>query len=74
MTEDKLITEEKKDFLRDINNLKYEIDELEKLIDNVKFDNINEINRLHGQIDVIYIITNDLISYAYIKIYGDYEK
>ena len=75
MNEDKLIKEEKKDFLRDIDNLKYELDELESLIDNIKFNDINELNRMHGQIDAIYNIINDLISFCYEREYmGDDEK
>ena len=67
-----LIYSEKRNFLRDINNLKYEIDELKQLMDKVKFYNIDEIKELTGQIDAIHILIENLISFAYEREYlGD---
>ena len=69
-----LIYSEKRNFLRDINNLKYEINELERLMNKVKFYNTDEIKELLGQINAIHILIENLISFAYERKYLGDEK
>jgi hypothetical protein len=61
----------KNDFLNEIDNLKYEIDELRGLAENINFIDINEIWEFLGKVDAIHILLNDLISFCYEREYLD---
>ena len=70
-----LMYSEKRNLLREINNLKYEIDELKQLMNKVKFYNTNEIKELLGQIEAIHVLIENLISFAFEREYlGADEK
>jgi hypothetical protein len=68
-----ILNSEKGKFLKNIDNLKYKIDELEKLMSKIKFYNIDEIRELSGEIYAINIIIESLISFTYIKAFIDDE-
>jgi len=70
-----ILSSEKGNLLKNINNLKYKIDDLEKFMSKVKFHNIDQIRELSGEIYAINILIETLISFAILNEYlGDDEK
>ena len=70
-----ILGSEKGNLLKNINNLKYKIDDLEKFMSKVKFHNIDQIRELSGEIYAINILIETLIGFAILNEYlGDDEK
>jgi len=70
-----ILSSEKGKLLKNINNLKYKIDDLEKFMNKVKFHNIDQIRELSGEICAINILIETLISFAILNEYlGDDEE